>query len=151
MPRDKKIPMTVHLPADVVAALKDEQFGDTFSNVVTDRVRQALKMGPRLASPASPMDELELRKKTAEVEVAERRAGIMRREFVNADAMMAFVVRELGDIKSRVKQIPHQISNLTPEQLDDANKAVQDCFTDLSSEKKATWDDLADDAARNPP
>jgi hypothetical protein len=151
MARDKKIPMTVHLPADVVAALKDEQFGDTFSQVVTDRIRQAFKMGPRPILPTSPMDELDLRKKTAEVEVAERRAGIMRREFVQADAMFAFVMRELAVIKSRIKQIPHQISNLTPEQLDDANKAVQDCFTDLSSEKKATWDDLADEAARNPP
>ena len=60
------------------------------------------------------------------------------------------IAKDFANIKSRVAQIPNQISGLTPEQNDDGNKAVQDAFTDLSVEKESTWDDLANEAARVP-
>ena len=82
MARDRKIAMTVHLSPEIVAALRDEQFGDTFSHVVSDRLAQALKMGPRQHSKSSPLDSIELRKKEAEAAMAEQRAAIFRGEYI---------------------------------------------------------------------
>lgn len=147
MAKDRKIPIMVHLPPELVAALKDEQFGDSFSKVIADRLAQAIGMGPREAAPASPLDAIELRKKEAEAAMAEQRAAILRREYVKRDMALDVVARDFANIKSRVARIPLQISGLTPEQNDDGNRAVQDCFTDLSGEKSATWDDLAQKAA----
>ncbi len=148
MARDKKIPMTVHLPGDLVAELKTEQFGDTFSQVVTDRLRQALKMGDREAAPPSPTEALDLRKKVAEVEMIERRAAILRKEYIKKESAMNLLDGDYAIVKSRIYDIPNQIFNLTAEQHAEADRAVQDCLTDLSAESPATWDDLADDAAK---
>ena len=143
MARQAKVSMTVHLPPDVVAELKSEQFGDSISQVIGDRLRQAYKMGPREAAPLSPLEVAALRKAEAEAQMAEQRAAIMQKEFWPREAVLASVRRRFDVVRSRVKIIPTQIRDLTPEQMFDGEKAVEDCFTDLStSQCAAEWDDL---------
>jgi hypothetical protein len=151
MAKIRKIQTSVTLPADIVARIQEESFGDSVSAVIADRLRQAFAMGPRQQGEPSPMDDLDMRKKAAEVEMSERRAAIMRREYVRRDEALAAVAVDFANIRSRVAQIPRQIANLTREQEDDGDRAVQECFTDLSCEKPATWDDLAENASRNLP
>ena len=55
---------------------------------------------------------------------------------------MEIVGRDFAIIRSRPQAIPNAIMGLSPEQFADTTKAVQDCMTDLSAERPATWDDL---------
>ena len=153
MAKIRKIQTSVTLSADIVARLQEESFGDSVSQVIDDRLRQAFKMGPRQRSeePPSPMDALDERKKTAEVEMVERRAAILRGEFVRRDEALAMVGRDYATIASRLNNIPQSLIGATPEQVVDLKKIVADCMTDLSAENPAAWDDLVDEATRNPP
>jgi hypothetical protein len=151
MAKVRKIQTSVTLPADIVARLHEESFGDSLSAVIADRLRQALKMGPRPQAEASPMEALDERKKVAETEMVERRAAILRGEYVRRDEALAVVARDYATIASRLNNIPQSLIGATPEQVDDLKKIVADCMTDLSAENPAAWDDLVDEASRNPP
>ncbi|HEX3988372.1 MAG TPA: hypothetical protein VHZ30_03005 [Verrucomicrobiae bacterium] len=132
----------------MIAQIEADRFGDSISKVVTDRLAQAFNMGPRAQAEPSALEAVELRMKEAKATEAERRAAILRGDYFRVDLVKAVIQKRFANIRSRVAQIPFQISGLSPEQVAEGHVAVEDCFTDLSTpEAKAEWDDLAKETA----
>ena len=131
MAKESKTKTTLYIPDDLLAELESDQFGDTLSQVLSDRLRQAFKMGPRERPPASPIEIAELKRKQAEAVMAERKAAAFAGQLVFVDLMTEEVQKGLAVVRRHVEQIPNQISGLTPEQFREAKAAVQDCFAEI--------------------
>lgn len=140
MAREHKIAMTIHFPVDLVAELKAEQLGDSFSTVVTDRVNQALKMGKRESAPPSAREQ----KDALQVEKLAREEALAKREVLTREQVMAFYVPEMQIVRSRVDAIAQRVFGLSAEQTEQLRDAIEECYRHIRGDRKETWDDIGE-------
>ena len=150
MARERKSQTTLWFPADLLAAVRADLFGDSLSVTIERHLRRSLKLGPAPRSKfTSPLEAAELSKKESEAAIAKRKLEILSHDYVRRDMAFELVGRDHAIIRSRINAIPASITGLTPEQFEDVTKAAQDCLTDLSAGRQDTWNDLADEAAND--
>jgi len=112
----------------------------TRSEAAAARLEAACAKGATLTKSDSALRRD--RKEQLEIEAMERKAAVERRELISIQKAAELVRRDYANIRSRLLSLPNSVPGLTPEQVADLRKSVQDCMTDLSGEQRETWDDV---------
>jgi hypothetical protein len=138
--------INVRVSAATLKAI-DAEAASEFTNrsaIAAARLEAAYVSGAAASPlPLSPEAVIRHRKLQIENERLEIKLAREAGEVIPTEKVLNIFSADYAVIRSRLLNIPQAIPGLSPEQVFDANKIIQDVMTDLSGEQSTTWDDIA--------
>jgi hypothetical protein len=127
-----------------VAALADADFS-TLAEAAHDLAIAGLTLrkgeAPKPSGLAAAKEtERDLRNRLLAIEVAKQEGKVL-----SVDQVCRFMKIEYGTMRSQLLNFPQTIPGLTPQQMFDAAKSVQDLMTNLCGQSHETWAEMAKD------
>jgi hypothetical protein len=143
MAKERMLQLSLRLPADLVAELESERFGESLNQVIRARLVQALKLGPRNESDLSELEKIERRQKEAKAKLAEIEAAKAAGSVVDLDMVKQKFGEMFLSVRQRILGFANSVFGLSPTQYDELKNAVADCLHDLANmsgeNRRAVW------------